>query len=283
MRVTYDSFTEAIFNNKHGLFFPGEHFFSCHNACRCCSPLLLGIFADMAAWLIHLFCFDFVSHAEYGPGDQSAINQFYEASAKTSKLTQAFNTNPYHTFLEIAYVVHLHGPNSSDQLILPQNGTCTLETCAKHGLIHSLCTYVLEWAKHVQDEEIGQDASESDKRCGSGDNSGRPCNGQWTNHLNYLASCLCFAGACFASSGFAIDWALWILYIDGCICSHEYWSAVAIDSTCNLCRYTQQLFPVRLFSRVYALLHVSLVHSWQQHLLAIVAGCVAKVCCWWHS
>lgn len=94
--------------------------------------------------------------AAYGPGDQGAINQFYEHSVKDTKLTQDFNAKPYHEFLSTAYIVHFHGPKPGDYLEFSKSGSCPFGWLCNEGMTHAFCTYALEWAKYVQDEDIGQ-------------------------------------------------------------------------------------------------------------------------------
>lgn len=94
--------------------------------------------------------------AAYGPGDQGAINQFYEDSVKKAKLSQQFNAKPYHEYDPSAYIVHFHGPKFNDYLTYAENGTCTFGPLCKDGLDHAFCEYALEWVHFVQDEEIAQ-------------------------------------------------------------------------------------------------------------------------------
>lgn len=92
----------------------------------------------------------------YGPGDQGAINQFYENSVVKAKLSQEFNAKPYFPALESAFIVHFHGPKPADFLTFLETGNCTFGEMCDTGAKKSFCFYALEWASHVKDEEIGQ-------------------------------------------------------------------------------------------------------------------------------
>ena len=46
--------------------------------------------------------------ANYGPGDQGAINQFYKSNI--THIPKIWNAKPYHFFLSDAVIVHFHGP-----------------------------------------------------------------------------------------------------------------------------------------------------------------------------
>ncbi len=96
------------------------------------------------------------SAAGYGPVDQGAINQFYENTVIGAKLGQEFNAKPYFSVLEASYIVHFHGPKPADYLAYLETGDCTFGNMCQTGLKHSLCYYALEWARYVEDEDVGQ-------------------------------------------------------------------------------------------------------------------------------
>ena len=97
-------------------------------------------------------CFD----VGYGPGDQGAINQFYENSVVSAKLGQEFNAKPYFSAQQSSYIVHFHGPKPADFLAFLETGTCTFGEMCHTGVKQSFCFYALEWAKFVEDEDVGQ-------------------------------------------------------------------------------------------------------------------------------
>ncbi len=94
--------------------------------------------------------------AGFGPGDQGAINQFYEDSVVHAKLGQEFNAKPYFSAQESAYIVHFHGPKPADYLGYLETGNCTFGDMCQRGSTESFCFYALEWSRHIQDEDIGR-------------------------------------------------------------------------------------------------------------------------------
>ena len=52
----------------------------------------------------------------YGPLDQGALNQFYEAELRSHLLPQAFNSKPYNGYTDDAAIVHFHGPKPHEYL-----------------------------------------------------------------------------------------------------------------------------------------------------------------------
>lgn len=71
-------------------------------------------------------------------------------------LSQKLNAKPYHTNVPSAIIVHFHGPKPVDYLAFAKDGTCAFAYLCKDGVDNAFCSYALEWAHFIQDEEIGQ-------------------------------------------------------------------------------------------------------------------------------
>ncbi len=95
----------------------------------------------------------------YGPGDQGAINHFYEAAIRPHRLDSRFNTKPYHAWKEAAKIVHFHGPKPHDFLNYMQTGDCKFRDYCQTGLSNGFCMYAAEWASYIRDEPLGQQVS----------------------------------------------------------------------------------------------------------------------------
>lgn len=92
----------------------------------------------------------------YGPGDQGAINVFYEAAIKPHRLPNTFNSKPYHPFDGLSKIVHFHGPKPHDFLRYLETGNCTFQDYCQTALMNGFCSYAVEWASFVKDEPVGQ-------------------------------------------------------------------------------------------------------------------------------
>ena len=94
--------------------------------------------------------------SRYGPGDQGAINYFYEAAIKSHRLDSQFNTKPYHPWKKAAKIVHFHGPKPHDFLSYMRTGECAFHDYCQTGLSSGFCIYATEWAGFITDEPLGQ-------------------------------------------------------------------------------------------------------------------------------
>ena len=97
----------------------------------------------------------------YGPGDQGAINHFYEAAIKEHRLHWSFNTKPYHAWKSEAKIVHFHGPKPHEFLQYFESGDCPFQDYCQTGLVNGFCAYAMEWASYIADESLGQKAINS--------------------------------------------------------------------------------------------------------------------------
>jgi hypothetical protein len=90
----------------------------------------------------------------FGPGDQGAYNQFYEATARAAKLTQAYNAKPYLRAQPTAYVVHFHGPKPHHYLDYIETGSCEFGEMCKRGFQRALCGYLDHWYESIPDDAV---------------------------------------------------------------------------------------------------------------------------------
>lgn len=97
----------------------------------------------------------------YGPGDQGAINHFYEAAIRQHRLQESFNTKPYHAWKSEAKIVHFHGPKPHEFLQYFETGDCPFQDYCQTGLANGFCAYAMEWASYIPDESWGQRAVKS--------------------------------------------------------------------------------------------------------------------------
>ena len=95
-------------------------------------------------------------HHRYGPGDQGAINHFYEAAIKHHRLHWSFNTKPYHAWNPEAKIVHFHGPKPHDFLHYVETGNCAFQDYCQTGLMNGFCLFATEWASFIADETLGR-------------------------------------------------------------------------------------------------------------------------------
>eukprot|EP01026_Neomeris_dumetosa_P039486 TRINITY_DN323_c0_g1_i9.p3 TRINITY_DN323_c0_g1~~TRINITY_DN323_c0_g1_i9.p3 ORF type:complete len:160 (-),score=6.62 TRINITY_DN323_c0_g1_i9:14-493(-) len=98
----------------------------------------------------------------YGPGDQGALNQFYEITVRQWLLPQKYNAKPYKQFDEDTVIVHFHGPKPHDYYQFGVTGQCRpiFEQLCRMAMVSGMCQYVQEWATYAKDDEIGQKLAE---------------------------------------------------------------------------------------------------------------------------
>eukprot|EP01023_Acetabularia_acetabulum_P000186 TRINITY_DN10082_c0_g2_i2.p1 TRINITY_DN10082_c0_g2~~TRINITY_DN10082_c0_g2_i2.p1 ORF type:complete len:696 (+),score=69.78 TRINITY_DN10082_c0_g2_i2:87-2174(+) len=94
----------------------------------------------------------------YGPGDQGALNQFYEVTVKNWFLPEIFNAKPYKQFDNDSVIVHFHGPKPYDYYDYGTVGSCRpiLEKLCAMAVQKGMCEYIKEWAQFSQEDDIGQ-------------------------------------------------------------------------------------------------------------------------------
>jgi hypothetical protein len=91
---------------------------------------------------------------EYGPGDQGAINRFYEMELKRNgPLDGYLNSKPYHKFDPTAAIVHFHGPKPRDLEQYVLNHECRFNNMCKAAMRHSMCPYFREWITYLGSSE----------------------------------------------------------------------------------------------------------------------------------
>jgi hypothetical protein len=83
----------------------------------------------------------------FGPGDQGAYNQFYEASVRHHKLPEVWNAKPYKPFDETAYIVHFHGPKPVHYKMWMTEHTCSFDNMCELGFQNGLCDYMDEYKR----------------------------------------------------------------------------------------------------------------------------------------
>ncbi|MEW5310172.1 MAG: hypothetical protein WDW38_001993 [Sanguina aurantia] len=89
---------------------------------------------------------------EYGPADQGALNQFYEAELRAQMLPQAFNAKPYNDFIEDASILHFHGPKPHEYLKYLETGDCAFYYVCEVGFLKNLCRYTQEWVSYIPED-----------------------------------------------------------------------------------------------------------------------------------
>ena len=78
----------------------------------------------------------------YGPVDQGALNQFYEA--RITRIPKKWNAKPYHDEQKDAAIVHFHGPKPSHYLEFARTGSCPFNFAplCREGQAHAAPVYV---------------------------------------------------------------------------------------------------------------------------------------------
>ncbi|KAI8477207.1 MAG: hypothetical protein J3K34DRAFT_381683 [Monoraphidium minutum] len=94
----------------------------------------------------------------FGPGDQGAYNQFYEADVRQWRLPSKFNAKPYHSSepqrMSDAAIVHFHGPKPADYLEYATTGACPkFGDMCKAGVAARACMYVHEWVRRLEGDD----------------------------------------------------------------------------------------------------------------------------------
>eukprot|EP01025_Chloroclados_australasicus_P014984 TRINITY_DN170_c1_g2_i1.p1 TRINITY_DN170_c1_g2~~TRINITY_DN170_c1_g2_i1.p1 ORF type:complete len:690 (-),score=36.56 TRINITY_DN170_c1_g2_i1:2016-4085(-) len=94
----------------------------------------------------------------YGPGDQGALNQFYETTVKKWVLPMTFNGKPYFDFSEDTVIVHYHGPKPHDYYQYLTTDYCRpmFTVLCEWAVDRGMCEYSEEWAQFAAEDEIGQ-------------------------------------------------------------------------------------------------------------------------------
>lgn len=87
----------------------------------------------------------------YGPMDQGLLNKFYEEDLRAHKLSQDFNTKPYHDLRADPLIIHFHGPKPHDYFNYMESGKCRFGDMCHAGFQKALCPYIQEWARHLPD------------------------------------------------------------------------------------------------------------------------------------
>lgn len=86
----------------------------------------------------------------YGPGDQGAINRFYETQLKMNgPLDGRLNAKHYHKYNPRAAIVHFHGPKPRDLERYVLNHECRFNHMCEKAMRKSMCPYFTEWVTYL--------------------------------------------------------------------------------------------------------------------------------------
>jgi len=86
-----------------------------------------------------------IDHGHFGPGDQGALNEYYNNSLQYLRFLDDMNVKPYKPFRKTARIVHFHGPKPHDYLEFIRTGRCRFNKMCSRGLNHAVCKIFSEW------------------------------------------------------------------------------------------------------------------------------------------